>query len=239
MVNAQPTAYISSGRGGAGNKKLVLKNTNTLVKPTRHKLVQSYSQQDVVTRKEEEETALTRITTKVSSGARFATGRGGAGNFLPRGQVFAPPEASEEHLEPRRMAVAVGRGGAGNFKTLEGRPASHAIVKELRSMSSGAAESAATPAAAGTTARNTGTRSDGRPLWAAQVRRIDAGLEDDAVADDDDTASAHSGRLAQLGRRFSRSSISSTRSAPAESSFFGRMKRRLSSSLATQPTVVA
>ncbi|ORY83833.1 hypothetical protein BCR37DRAFT_392284 [Protomyces lactucae-debilis] len=237
MVKAADTQYISSGRGGAGNKKLVLTNTNTLARPTHRQLVQSYSQQDIVTRKELEETALTRVATKSSKGARFATGRGGAGNFLPTGQVFAPQEAGEqEQLAPKRFLAPVGRGGAGNIRTLEGAPVSHAVVKELRSMSSGAADSQTAAAAAA--AGPSGTRSDGRPAWASQVRRIDAGIADEAV--DDETSSVRSsGRLSQLGRRLSRSSISSTRSAPAESSFFGRMKRRLSSSMGPQQTAVA
>lgn len=210
MVNAPETQRVkrvSTGRGGAANfktaTKLAKKNTASISKP-----VNSQSPDQV-----QDETALTRVTTKVSLGARFATGRGGAGNMLPSGEI--PLASLTEPLDQKpRNNVTVGRGGAGNFKDVKsGRSASTSSVLNVKPdflsrISSGRRES--------------GVRTD-RPAWGAHVPRIDAELNENAVLDDEQDGE-------DLGRV---SSAVSTRSAPASTNIFGKIRRRLSSFGAT------
>ncbi|CCG81420.1 10 kDa heat shock protein,mitochondrial [Taphrina deformans PYCC 5710] len=162
MVNAPETnrvRHVSTGRGGAAN----FKKATSLAKE------QSESPSTVINSQAGDigDCALTRIATQASLGARFATGRGGAGNILPTGQ--APLPAQTEPLSARpRTSFSTGRGGAGNFKS----------QKKARAMSLEAA------AGSQTTAVHSGSATDGRPKFASRVPRIDADFESDCGTDD-------------------------------------------------------
>lgn len=113
MVNASETTKpirLSTGRGGAGN----FKRSDKLAKKTGDSIggngfTRAINSQQHLDAETEADLALTRIATQASLGARFATGRGGAGNILPTGQ--APLPAQTEPLIARsRPIVVTGRG---------------------------------------------------------------------------------------------------------------------------------
>lgn len=187
MVNApesQKIRHVSTGRGGAAN----FRQATDLARKHASRPVTAAAATD-------DECALTRVTTKASLGARFATGRGGAGNMLPSGTVPLPPMTEPQARRPRTNII-VGRGGAGNFKDAKsGRSASTSF----------------------------GSDRANRPSWASRVPRIDAAFDDHAIDDNEEEA----GRPESARRN----SVFSTKSAPAGNgtTFFGKMRRRLSS----------
>ena len=182
MVNA-PERYVSTGRGGAAN----FKKANKLAKANAE--AQASRTTNNNNTQEDEECVLTRVVTQASLGARFATGRGGAGNILPIGTVPLPQTAPSQSLE--RPIVRVGRGGAGNFKDSKtGRSVSSSQVPQ--------------------------DLLEARKGWASRVPKIDAEL----LSSDSAIDSAIESR---------RNSISSCKSAPAQGSLFGKLRRRFSS----------
>lgn len=261
MVNA-PEAhrvrYVSTGRGGAANFKKVTALADRAQADTSNATGAPFVSSATAAAAaaaaaqdggdDDDGGTLTRVVTKASLGARFATGRGGAGNMLPPGTVPLPTSDAppSTHLSVRQ-AVSVGRGGAGNFKD----------VKTGRSYSASTSHSAsATPTPSSST-----TATATRPGWASRVPKIDADLDstlsssaafDDDNDDNDDDVDLANGRLGRSRRASSqslsrgrRNSVFSTKSAPAEiasgdasstpasssssSSFFGKMRRRFSS----------
>lgn len=197
MVNAPETErvrYVSTGRGGAANFK---KTTNLAEKQP---VVARRASSSTTT--EEQDCELTRVTTKASLGARFATGRGGRGNFLPEGEVPLPAETKPLESRPRTNVI-VGRGGAGNFK-------------DAKSGRSASATSAGRPVDLGLKNAAATTRTD-RPIWGTHVPRIDDAFDDNAIEDDEADYTSQTGRTASI------------RSAPATTSLFGKIRRRLSS----------
>lgn len=203
MVNAPSnhnSRHVSTGRGGAANFKKATNLAQRQADAAASRGSQPFSDVD---------NELTRIATKASLGARFSMGRGGAGNMLPSGQAPISSNAVETATSQPRIVVSIGRGGAGNFKD----------AKSGRSVSASSSGSQ-TKSSSGSFGdhRTSGVRTD-RPMWASSVARIDAGLPENAIEDDEEDGGP-------LGRR---STNTSTRSAPVIGAFFGKMRRRLSS----------
>lgn len=226
--------YVSTGRGGVGNVKKATKvaKAAAAVDPSVGNFGSALSRttsntaNGALAPENDEDCTLTRVATKSSLGARFATGRGGAGNMLPKGEVPLSMDAqSDAHAalvkksDADRSFVVTGRGGAGNFKNAKtGRRASATEAAKERRKSSSAADNAV----------------NGRPgnfrrpsLFGRGVSRIGDEVAVDDDDDDDENAAAggsSSGRPA--GRRMSTSS--SPAGVPSEESFLGKLRRRMS-----------
>ncbi|BFZ54511.1 mitochondrial heat shock protein Hsp10 [Savitreella phatthalungensis] len=220
--------YVSSGRGGAGNVRRAKASGAggggvSVGPPTLGDAGRSRSVGGVPAGEEDDGGALTRVVTKSSTGARFATGRGGRGNMLPAGEtpvtVSDKPIANTPQPQPKDTVVT-GRGGAGNLKDAKtGRRASASLGIGRRSSSQ-------------SSAGGTATGNEGRPIWGGSVPRIDDDFAVDDSADDGDGSATRQARSGSMSSRNRRLSTSSSASAPAASpTFMGMFKRRMSAVL--------
>ena len=242
MVATTTTAtvpYVSTGRGGAANIKKankVAKAAAALPPPSSQQQQQPQSslsagnalsrttsnQGSTLAPEDDQDCALTRVATKSSLGARFATGRGGAGNMLPQGEIpLSLRESSDAHAalvkksDEERTFVVTGRGGAGNYKNAKtGRRASATEAAKERRKSSSAADN---------------SRPGGnfrRPsLFGRGVPRIG---DEVAIDDGDDEEQQPSNAINRTGAGRRMSTSSSPAGVPSEESFLGKLRRRMS-----------